>query len=532
MSKLFEQLVKLRGVDENFLHPKYENLMDSLSLPDMEVALERIELAIENQEKVLIYGDYDVDGVTSSTVMEEALRLAGVASVEIMLPDRFVDGYGMSPKLVERAKEQKISLVVTVDCGSANKEIIQQLKEAGIDTIVTDHHECPAELPEAVAIVNPKRKEFEGFRDLAGVGVAFKVAQGLVEMGLIPEGREKWLLDLVLIGTVCDNMPLVDENRILGYYGAIVLGKKRRIGLAELMQRAKVKQINAEAIGFQIGPRLNAAGRLETAELSLKLLRTKQRAEAAQLADKLEALNIQRKTEQREAIKEIVAHGVDDKPVIVEVGKYHEGIIGIVAGRLVESCKRPAFVLTEVDGGVLKGSGRSFGEFNLAEALNYCRDLLIGGGGHAGAAGVKLEKKNLAQFRDKINEFYYSLNLVNQERFLQVKEDLAVTKIGELSLELLEELKQFEPFGEGNCEPIWRLDGVVTEVRRMGSDGKHLSLTVLGDDQKSMRLVGFFAPEQWFELEPGVRHEILVRLTENEWRDMRSVEGMIVDIVV
>ena len=239
MNKLFEQLLKKRKIEPDFLHPDYEKLSSPANLPDVKKAVERIKKAIQESEKILIYGDYDVDGVTSSTLMEEALVLSGVKpeNIEIMLPDRFADGYGMSPKLIKRAEKSKITLVITVDCGSRNHEIIDELNTLKIDTIVTDHHECGETLPAALAIVNPKRQDIDlkepSLRELAGVGVAFKLAQALAEEKLIKKGQEKWLLDLVLIGTICDSMLLVGENRILCFYGAKVLEKTRRKGLKE-----------------------------------------------------------------------------------------------------------------------------------------------------------------------------------------------------------------------------------------------------------------------------------------------------------
>ena len=243
-------------------------------------------------------------------------------------------------------------LLVTVDCGRRNHEIIGELKEVGVDVIVTDHHECGESLPEAVAVVNPKRRDVEcpaELRELAGAGVAFKVAQALVLAGMIPEGQEKWLLDLVLIGTVCDSMRMTGENRRLCYYGMKVLAKTRRPGLKELMRVAGTKRIGGEAIGFQLGPRLNAAGRMETAEHALKLLMASSRMEAASLALVLNRLNEQRRNQQNEAVMEIEERGVGDEPVIVVDGKWHEGVLGIIAGRLVEEYRRPAFVLAEVD---------------------------------------------------------------------------------------------------------------------------------------------------------------------------------------
>ncbi|MBR0242353.1 DHH family phosphoesterase, partial [Candidatus Saccharibacteria bacterium] len=336
MNKLFVQILEKRHLTDDFLHPKYENLTDPCELNDMEKAVARIKTAIKNHEKILIYGDYDVDGVTASTLMENALILAGAKpeNLAIMLPDRFIDGYGMSPRLIKKAIKDQVKLVITVDCGSKNHAIIEELTEQKIDTIITDHHECDETLPDAVAVINPKRKDYKGpekLRDLAGVGVAFKLAEALRNEGLIKNGQEKWLLDLVLIGTICDQMVLTGENRILGFYGIKVLEKTRRPGLKEIMKNAKVTKITSESIGFQIGPRLNAAGRLETAELSLNVLRTKSSAEAAKLAKKLEELNKARRTEQKAAVEEIAKSGPKDTPVIIETGNWHEGIIGIVA---------------------------------------------------------------------------------------------------------------------------------------------------------------------------------------------------------
>ena len=368
MSKLFQELVEKRGYSEEFLRPDYKKLVSPFLLPDAKKAVERIKEAVLGGEKVLIYGDYDVDGVTASTVMNDALKLAGVKDVLIMLPDRFKDGYGMSKKVVQAAKEQGRGLVITVDCGSGNKEIVRDLKKEGIETIITDHHEVPEVLPEAVAVVNPKRRDVQNcienweensekillLRDLAGVGVAFTLARALVLEGLIPDGQEKWLLDLVLIGTICDSMKMTEENRRLCYYGMKVLKKTRRPGLKELLRLIGKQELTSEVIGFQIGPRLNAAGRMSSAKKALGLLMATSRPEAAKIAAELEELNKERRSEQNAAVKEIKEMGEEKSPVLVYQGEWHEGVLGIIAGRLVEEYKKPAFVFSEV-GGVLKG---------------------------------------------------------------------------------------------------------------------------------------------------------------------------------
>lgn len=535
MNKLFARLLEKRHLKEDFLHPKYENLADPFLLPDMDKAIKRIEQAIKNQEKILIYGDYDVDGVTASTLMEQALTLAGAKNIDIMLPDRFADGYGMSPRLIEHAKKSATNLVITVDCGSHNHEIINELNALDIDTIVTDHHECADTIPEAVAVVNPKRQDYAGpveLKNLAGVGVAFKLAQALVKQKIVPAGQEKWFLDLVLIGTICDNMLLTGENRILGYYGVKVLEKTRRPGLCELMRSAGVKRITSESIGFQIGPRLNAAGRLDTAELSLQLLRTDSATEAATLASKLEELNKKRRIEQHTATEEIIKRKKQNDSVIIETGNWHEGILGIVAGHLVEYYHKPAFVLTEIENGIFKGSGRSFGDFNLAEALNFAKDSIINGGGHAGAAGVKVEQKNLYAFREKINEYYRSLHLSDQENYFKTNPDLTIENLEDLSLDFIDELKLLEPFGAGNEEPIICVKNPdILEIRHMGDQGQHIRIDIKGKDDKILKCIAFSAPEAWFNLDSYESHDFMIKPIENEWNGVRSVEARLVDVL-
>ncbi|MBR3132129.1 single-stranded-DNA-specific exonuclease RecJ [Candidatus Saccharibacteria bacterium] len=536
MNKLFIRLLEARHLNPSFLDPKYEDLTDPFLLADMEKAIARLERAIKNQEKVLIYGDYDVDGVTASTLMEEALVLSGIKpeNIEIMLPDRFADGYGMSPKLIKRAKEQGITLVITVDCGSRNHEIVDELNTLKIDTIITDHHETDDEMPDAIAVINPHRKDkpTENLQNLAGVGVAFKFAEALVKQGFIKNSQEKWLLDLVLLGTICDSMSLTGENRILGYFGLKVLEKTRRPGLKELMQRAGVKKLTSDSIGFQIGPRLNAAGRLDSANLSLNLLRAKDAVSAAPLAEKLEQLNKQRKIEQSSATKEIETRGINSDPVIIETGNWHEGVLGIVAGHLVEKYHRPAFVLTKLENDILKGSGRSFGDFNLSEALQFTKNSIISGGGHAGAAGVRLEQKNLYAFREQINEYYRSLKLTNQEDFLKQHADLEITDFSDLTLDFLDDLKKLEPFGFGNEEPIFRLKNVqIMNLTLMGADRNHLRIDLKDQKGKFLKLVAFYAPEKWLHLDPDYDQiEPLVKLTENDFNGVKSLEARIVDL--
>ena len=542
MNKLFKELLEKRGLTSDFLDPKYENLTNPNELPDMKKAVDRILQAKEKGEKVLIYGDYDVDGVTATTIMARSLKAAGIKDLSTMLPDRFVDGYGMSSRLIERAKKEKVQLVVTVDCGSNNDVIIDQLNQEKIDVIVTDHHEVSGELPEAVAVINPKRPDFRlraenepkiaGLMDLSGAGVAFMLARALVDAGAIPFGQEKWLMDLAMVGIICDSMKLTGDNRIICYYGFIVLKKTRRPGFKELMRVADIKKLNSTAIGYQIGPRLNAAGRMKTAEKALELLMTDSPMKAAELAEELNKLNLGRRAQQQAAIKEVEEFGVNEDPVLVVNGKWNEGIVGIISGKLTERYKKPSFVLTEV-GGEYKGSGRSFGDFNLALALKECEDILTSGGGHAEACGVKFPKDKLDEFTERVNRYYRSLHLPDQRKYFDVTEDITVTELSDLDTELIDDLAKMEPFGEGNPEPIFRLkDTVIISTMRMGKEEQHLRLIVKDDWGNTFKLVAFNAEDDWLDLSSGMQLDIWVTLMDNEWNGTRSVEGRILKLSV
>ncbi|MDO4987281.1 MAG: DHHA1 domain-containing protein [Candidatus Saccharibacteria bacterium] len=568
MTDLFRRLLEARGLDESFLRPEYEDLDDAFELPEMERAVERLKLAADRDEKVIVYGDYDVDGVTASTEMAEILELLGVKSsnLEIMLPNRFTDGYGMSAKLVERAVKTGVKLVVTVDCGSNNSEIIADLSKNSIDVVVTDHHEISGELPKVfdgkkqgepgglVVAVNPKREDFRkkvlarqaeildlkeqnatdlpkdisGLMELCGAGVAFMVARACVKKGWIKPGREKWLLDLAMIGTICDAMKLTGDNRIICHYGMIVLEKGARKGLKELMRVAKIGKIDTDAVGFQLGPRLNAAGRMETADLALRLLRTKSGAEAAKMALELNSLNSERRKQQEEATKVIAERGVGTDQVLVVEGAWHEGVLGIIAGRLVETYKRPCFVLSTENG---KGSGRSFGEFNLALALKECQDCLEKGGGHAEACGLKVKTGRVDDFRKTVNRYYDSLKLRNQERFLRRRADLRLEDFDELTLDFMDDLTELEPFGTGNTEPIFLMErAILMDSRRMGSDGQHLRLVIRDKNGTLFKLVAFNAPEEWNISEPGLAINVWLTAVTNTWNGDTTVEGRIVQL--
>lgn len=531
MSEIFAQILRQRGLGEDFLSPRYEDLFDPYLMLGMNAAVDRIEQARDNAEQILIYGDYDVDGVTSSTVLHTALTDFGCEGVEVILPNRFIDGYGMKDGAIDEIVARGTNLVITVDNGSGSGATIEKLRERGIDTIVTDHHEIPHKPEAAIAVINPKLPGEKYGLNMAGVGVAFTLARALNmrKNGGSCDGQEKWLLDLVTLGTVCDSMKIRDENRIFTYFGMKVFPKTRRRGIKELAQRASVNldEIDGNAVGFQLGPRLNAAGRMKSADLALELMMAKDRSAAVRLAGELDDLNSERRRAQESAVKEAMAQVKEEDPVIVVSGKWHEGIVGIVAGRLVEIYHKPAIALAEVKDDILKGSGRSFGDFSLAEAIQHLPDgLLKSGGGHAAACGLSLAKSDLESFKCEFNEYYKSLDLKDQEKYLRLQSDVALDGFEVLSIELCDEIAQLQPFGEGNEEPIFEITADISAVKVLKE--KHLSLTLKDAKGKEMKLMGFFAPQEWLEFESGQRVRAQFTLTKNEWRGVTKLEGILV----
>lgn len=538
--QLFEKLLEARGLvgsdREVFLSPSYDAKHDPFLLPDMEAAVERLTRARENQEHITIYGDYDIDGLTATTVLLDAFESFGFKNVTAFIPNRFVEGYGLTVDAIEKIAADGAQLVVTVDCGSLSEKEIVRANELGVDVIVTDHHNVAPVQPPAVAVINPKRPDHSyPFIDLAGVGVAFKLVQALQTRldGLI-QGQEKWLLDLVALGTVCDVVTLVDENRANVFWGLKVLAKTRRPGLKALMAVARVEaeNVNARSLGFGLGPRMNAAGRLETAQYALDMLRASEGMVALERAQLLDTLNINRRTDQDRIFKAAVlqAEQYSDHPVlVVSHPEWNHGIIGIVAAKLLEKYKKPTFVLQEL-GSESKGSARSYGDFSAADAIRSADDIITKGGGHKFAAGVTLPTVNIDAFRQRINEFYKSQKLLNQAALLLPKEDVTVEHFTELTEALLEQIALLEPFGNGNPEPVLKLAGaLVLNQRRMGAEAQHVKLELRDNKNNSMQFIAFSAPRHFF-VEPGETVTIWFQPTLNEWQGRKSVEGRLLHL--
>ena len=557
---LFDDILTARGLTgearERFLSPDYSAGHDPFLLPDMAAAVERLVRARQTQECVTIYGDYDIDGLTATTVLLDAFESFGFRHVEAFIPNRFVEGYGLTVDAVERIAATGATLIVTVDCGSLSEKEIRRAGDLGVDVIVTDHHNVASVQPPAVAVINPKRllqdypDEYETYQlkpasaqrgniypflDLPGVGVAFKLVQALqTKLDGLPKGQEKWLLDLVALGTVCDVVTLVDENRAHVYWGLKVLSQTRRPGLKALMAVAGVEpaQVNARHLGFGLGPRMNAAGRLETAQYSLDMLRAREGMAALEAAQKLDEMNVARRAEQDKIFKEALLQAEqfkDDPVLVVSAPGWSHGIIGIVAAKLLEKYQKPAYVLEEM-GEEAKGSARSYGDFSAADAIRASDDLITKGGGHKLAAGVTLPTANIAAFRARVNEFYRSQKLFNQQALLLPKADVTVADFADITEALIEELARMEPFGSANPEPILRAENaLVIGLRRMGAEAQHVKLEVRDAGGRSLQLLAFSAPPQFF-VEPGEYVTVWFQPTLNEWQGRRSVEGRLLHL--
>lgn len=539
--QIFDELLKARGLDKPetraaFLHPDYSLEHDPFLLPDMTPAVDRLVQAHEKGEYITIYGDYDVDGMTATSVLLDAFKAFGFRDVRAFIPNRFVEGYGLTIDAIERIAKTGAQLIVTVDCGSLSHKEVTRANELGMDVIITDHHNVAPEMPPAIATINPKRTDHSyPFIDLPGVGVAFKLVQALqTRLPGLEKGQEKWLLDLVALGTVCDVVTLVDENRTHVYWGLQVLAKTRRPGVRALLATAHVEpsQINARSLGFALGPRLNAAGRLETAQYGLDLLTATDPREALKLAQKLDAMNIARRAEQNkifeEATKQAEQYEKDPVLVVSSPGWSH-GIVGIVAAKLLERFHKPTFVLEEM-GEESKGSARSYGDFSAADAIRASDEHIIKGGGHKLAAGVTLKTDKIADFRKSVNDFYRSLKLKDQEKLLLPVADISIGDFTGATEELMGLLADLEPFGHGNPEPIFSWKALkVNNVRKMGDSGQHVKLELCDTSGKSMSCIAFSAPAHFY-VEPGDTVDMWVQLTINEWQGRRTVEGRLLHL--
>lgn len=540
MNQIFKTLLENRGLKtqaqrQAFLQPDYGQLGDPMKLPDMKQAVTRLKAAHTKKQKVVIYGDYDIDGLSATTLLFDAFTQFGF-DVSTFIPSRFDEGYGLSSEAIERLSEDGAQLIVTVDCGSLSIDEIAHAKKLGVDVIVTDHHNLGDKLPDAVAIINPKRTDHTyPFRDFSGVGVAFGLVRALqTKLKGLDDGHEKWLLDLVALGTICDIVPLIGENRTLAFWGLKVMSQTKRPGIRALMAVAKINphELTARSLGFGLGPRLNASGRLETAQLSLDLMTTKDNGQALQLAQELDSMNQMRRKEQNRIFQEavlVVQKYSDDDVLVVSHPSWNHGIVGIVAAKLLEAHHKPTFVLQEL-GDETKGSARSFGDFSVGEAIAASEIHIIKGGGHHLAAGVTLKTTKITDFRVSVNQYYKSLKLADQKSHLLPKAEVTLKGFEGLDEDLVTQIAQLEPFGDSNGQPIFLIENLMVEqVRTMGDQKQHVKLTLRDKAGNSMQFLAFSAPAHYFA-QPGQQINIWTTLDMNEWMGNKSVEGRLLEV--
>lgn len=522
---------------EAFLHPNYEQqLHDPFLMQDMAQAVERILIAVKRKEKVVIYGDYDIDGITASAVMIETMRNLGHEATSY-IPDRFEEGYGINLEALKKLKTDGVDLVVSVDCGVTSVSEAVWAQENKLDLIITDHHAVPPEIPRAVAVINPKRSDDKyPFKDLAGVGVAFKLAQALqMKSGLPAAGQEKWLLDLVALGTVCDVVTLLGENRVLAKYGLMVMNKTRRAGLRALAHVAGVArgEIGSYHLGYLFGPRMNAAGRLEHAARSLELMLTEDMGRAVEIAEQLDVLNRERRADQARIFTEAdeMAQAYDDDPVLVLAGSdWSHGIVGIVASKLVEKWRKPTLVM-QILGQHAKGSGRSVGGFNLVEALRASSQHFIKFGGHYFAAGYTIPTASIDQLRQDLITYYNQLPETNHSQVDVTEAEVMVSDWQGLSWDLLHEIEQLEPFGNGNPKPILGAKELtVAMARPVGKDQTHLKLELADKNGQAMSAIGFGLAAKHPSLRVGHKIDATFQLVKNDFSGSEKLELTITSI--
>ncbi|MBU2575832.1 single-stranded-DNA-specific exonuclease RecJ [Patescibacteria group bacterium] len=541
VSRVILQLLINRGLSEKeeidaFLDPKYENLHDPFLFRDMQKLVDRVKQARDSSEKVFVYGDYDADGVCSSIILVETLRKIGIKDIEVYIPHREKEGYGLNKDAIEYIANQGAKLLMTVDCGTSNVVEIAYAREKGIDVIILDHHEEPPELPKDVcAFLNPHlSSEKYPFKGLAAVGVAFKAVQALCSAFDLGEASEKWMLDLVAIATVADMMDLRDENRVFVKYGLVVLNKTQRLGLQALikaMDKADA-QLGVYEIGFMIAPRLNAAGRIEHANAAYDLLESQDSGAVNKLAATLSTTNTTRQSETSRILKEAldqVSSQLEENKVLVAVGdNWQAGVVGLVSGRITEKYHRPSLVIARTEKG-LTGSGRSISGFNITQALEKSSEFLERFGGHEGACGFTLKSEDiLDDFKTSLNKIADSV-LSDKDLIKGVSVDMELT-FDEITLDLVEQVEELAPFGMGNTTPKFASFGVRVENVSLVGKGKHMKLR-LGQNSASLSAIAFGFGEDWNEvLNEGDLIDIVYEVSVNEWQTHRNVQLKIVDI--
>lgn len=527
ISPTLAQIIVNRGIKTpneaiEFLRPSITGLSDPFDIPHMRQAILRIKSAINNKEGILIHGDYDVDGLTGAAILIEALRKTGL-DVHFFIPDRFVHGYGFNIASVDMAKKLGVRLIITVDCGITAFEVAAYARQEGIDVIITDHHESEAQLPQAVAVVNPKLSNDMG---LSGAGVALKLVQALIVNGDVPLAEDDLLalFDLAALGSVADVVPLIKENRIILKEGLSILSDNRRLGLKALMEVSGLKDrdIKAGLLSFTLIPRINAAGRLGNATEAVRLFLSESEDEAWRIAETLNSMNSRRQAIEseiyEEALREISGKGL--RPAIILAGRnWHPGVIGIVASKIAEEFYRPTFIFT-VEGDVARGSARSIPPFDIYKGISCCKDLLLSFGGHKQAAGLRLLASNLLEFEERMTRIVNeSLDHEALVRILKIDSEVSLIEVNH---NLIREISMLEPFGFGNPEPILGARMLnVSNPRIVGNN--HLKV-LLKQEDVTIDAVGFNMGEFAEEIASAGLIDAAFIPMINEWNGGRYLQ--------
>lgn len=519
----------------SFFRPEIEYLHDPFRMKDMEEASLRLSRAIRDHEKVLVYGDYDVDGTTATAALLLFLRRFGL-EVDYYIPHRFKEGYGINPEGIHYAHHAGASLIISVDCGITAVEEAKLIRQLGMDLIICDHHTVGSLLPDAVAVLDPKRPDCAyPFDGLSGAGVAFKLIEATLHRLGLPAGNAYCYLDLIAISIASDIVPIIDENRIMMRAGLEMINRKPRPGIRALLEKGRVKPgtVTTTSIVFSLGPRINAAGRMGDANTAVELMLSESPLEADRNAEELEAINKKRRdTDSRtlkEAMEMLEKHPVreEDSAVVLHHDEWHLGVIGIVASRLVDRYFRPVIMLSTVDG-KLKGSARSIRGFNIYRALEKCSDLLEQFGGHEYAAGLTMERENLDEFRHRVNEI--ACDSLTESKFQPELLIDAQLDLGEVDMRFWKLLSQFEPYGPGNKQPVFVSKGV-----EIAGDP-----TIVGKGHLRVRLrqngsvfdaIGF----NMHEYQPMIREsrggiDVAFMIEENNWNNRRHLQLHLKDI--
>ena len=516
---------------DKFLKPTRNDFHDPFLMPDMKIAVERILKAIENKEKIIIYGDYDADGITSITVLKSFFKDIGV-EVSSYIPNRLEEGYGLNKPAVKKIVDDKYDLMITVDCGISAIEEIDYANSLGIETIVTDHHEVGEKLPNALAIVDAKRKDnMYPCRDLAGVGVVFKLIQALsIKLNLKEESYLKYL-DIVCIGTISDIVPLVDENRVIAKLGLMLVNQTKNLGLKSLLMSSGYKKIDSTTISFGVAPRINACGRMGHAEEALKLFLSNNLNEVQELTKKLNDYNVKRQDIEKriyeEAVKQIEERNLNKNNTIIVAGEnWHHGVIGIVASKITEMYFKPSILLCNEED-ESKGSGRSIPGFDLHDALMKCLDHIEKFGGHSMAIGITIKKSELEQFSQSLENVAKE---EHTEEIVPIVQIDAKISLSDINKEMVESLNQLEPFGEGNKMPIFVIKNLKIDSIRALTEGKHLKLT-LREGNNMVNAIGFNMGSLAEEYKIGDKIDVAGMLEINSFNGVDSVQINLKDIM-